>query len=215
MSATDFDRDFIEDWGVFEDTKNINEEISQNSFATDQSPVDVERFPTVARRRPSKSDRYRKEGADGPKQRRSVTSNRLPRKSRSLEGSGKAAVVAFAAQNGPGTHDRRRSSMRRTKSEGLRRKSLANALREEEAEEEFPERRRRTSGRRSQRHGQANSTAIRESERRGSSRQCFEKDDSSSRLDRMKELGNAFRAATILEKSFVPRTEHLKKDILM
>ena len=205
MSATDFDCDFIEDWGVFEDTKNIDGEISQSSFATDQSPVDVVGFPTVTHRRPSKSGRrtHRKDGVDGPKQRRSITGNRLPRKSRSLEGSAKAAVAAFAAQNAPGANDRRRSSMRRTKSEGLRRKSVSDALREHDMEEVFPaERRRRTS------------TAMRENER-GGSRKNLEKEDSSSRVDRMKELGLAFRAATILEKSIVPRTEHLKKDILM
>ncbi|CAB9516641.1 expressed unknown protein [Seminavis robusta] len=235
------DKHFTADWDSFDgddgsDYYSEEGDFSQDmSVGTDHSPVDVAAFPSSVKT--AMSIRQEFESAKSMEQkiaarlslpstnRRSTISgtapaktNRLPKKSRSLEGAAKKAVAALASQT---PEDRR--LVRRTKSDLKPRGSR-------ESEEAGPPRRgRRHGGRRtgtssvehsnnSSSNSNNDNSSPRKSPRKSSRRQSGAKKVEESPLERaqrIKELSLAFQAATMLEKSIAPKTEHLKKDVLM
>ena len=157
----------------------------------------------------------------------------LPRKSQSLGEDTKAAVAAVARQH----RGRRSISMRKSQGEENpsprnRRQSMTGGNRsasfqEEELDTSYSRQAARRAGKTTP-GGNRRSTASRDAtdrassgERRlkSSSRQgsTIKEDDESAeeRMKRIKELSNVFKAATILNKGIVPKTDHLKCDVLM
>lgn len=158
---------------------------------------------------------------------------RLPRKSRSLGEDTKAVVAAVARQQ----RDRRSISMRKPQGDEnppprSRRQSMAGGSRSASSQQEEldasytrqdPRRAGKTPPSGSRRSSTSRDARDRTSSgerrnksgsRRGST--INEEDESAEeRMKRIKELSNAFKAATILNKGVVPKTDHLKGDVLM
>lgn len=158
--------------------------------------------------------------------------HRLPRKSNSLDEDRKTAVAAIAQQH----RGNQRRSFRRTHSASeeqllprSRRQSMAGgrttSAQQDEADLDYgrqPERRgsKTPGGSRRASMAQGSDRVTPEERRkkstshRGSVSTRVE-ESAEDRAQRMKDLSNAFKAATISNKDIIAKTDHLKVDVLM
>jgi len=224
------EEEYLEDgrraFGI-EDDSFDDFDVSQDiSCATDQSPVDVMGFPEphsgTKERRERKSSTSKGGDTTLEKIRRR---NRLPGKSRSLEGPAKESMLAFAHQNTTSL----RSNMRRSQSHNASARTAqyrqtttgGRAFSRQHEDDQVPAGRSSRGSRRNALHesfeeDQDFSEELEERPKRNirrtsrKSKDADAQESSQDRLQKMKELSNAFKAVQILNKGSL-KFDYLKK----